>query len=123
MKWQTGDYQQNNTFKFELPLPFLMLCRLADVTPQQMITDFMDNLSLGSWKREGKDKGRQALVEYFIEIGYGQKFYTQEELRTMFKEMDAVGLLFPKEGEPEVLEAYSNFRETHNEYWFNKWYR
>ena len=122
MKWQSGDYQRTQTIKFELPLQFLMLCRLAGISPQQILTDFIDNLSGGSWKREGREKARQLLATYFIEHGYGNEMYSGDELTYMFSELDAMAMLFPKDGEPQMLDAYSLWREHHQEYWFNKWF-
>ena len=87
-----------------------------------MLTDFMDNLSCGSWKREGRDKVKQFLIEYFIEHGYGKDFYTPEDLKMMFRELDAMGLLFPKDGEQELVDAYSAWRQIQQEFLFNKWY-
>ena len=121
MKWQTGDYQQKQTITFELPLQFLMICKIADVTQQQLLSDFIDNLSNGSWQREGREKARQLLNDYFIEHGYGKDLYTPDELRAMFDELDAVALLFPKNGEPEQLDMYSAWRTSHQQYWFDKW--
>lgn len=58
LKWQTGDYDRYAEFKFILPYPFLLLCRLVDKTPEDIIRDFADNLSCGSWKREGRDEAK-----------------------------------------------------------------
>jgi hypothetical protein len=93
-----------------------------DTTPEQILIDFMDNLSCGSWKREGRDKAKQSLIEYFLEHGYGQQHYTEEEIRLMFKEMDALGMLFPRDSETEMMDRYTQWREMHQEYWFNKWF-
>ncbi len=98
-----------------------MICKIADVTPQQLLSDFIDNLSNGSWQREGREKARQLLNDYFIEHGYGKDLYTPDELRAMFDELDAVALLFPKNGEPEQLDMYSAWRTSHQQYWFDKW--
>src|SRR3954471_21737915 len=89
LKWQTGDYARHADFHFILPYQFLLLCRLMDITPEQVLNDFMDNLSCGSWKREGRDNAKAKLIEYFIELGYGQQQYAVEDIRSMFKEMDA----------------------------------
>ena len=121
MKWQTGELQQKQTFTFELPVQFLMICKIADVTPQQLLSDFIDNLSTGTWQREGRQKARQLLGEYFIEHGYGRDAYTPDELRAMFTELDAMAMLFPKNGDPEQLDAYSAWRTSHQQYWFDKW--
>ena len=121
MKWQTGEFSRNQTIKFELPTPFLMLCKLVDVTPEMVINDFMENLSFSSWRREGKCKAREALSDYFIEAGYGGESYPPDKLKTMFREMDAMGILFPKDGDPGILDAYAEWRKLHQDYWFNKW--
>ena len=121
MKWQTGDYEQKQTITFELPLQFLMICKLANITPHELISDFIDNLSNGTWQREAREKARQVLNDYFIEHGYGKGIYTADELRAMFAELDAMALLFPKNGSSEQLDAYSEWRTSHQQYWFNKW--
>jgi hypothetical protein len=90
LKWQTGDYDRRPELNFTLPYQFLLLCRLMDTIPRQMILDFTDNLSCGSWKREGRDKAKEHLTNYFIAHGYGQQHYCEEDIREIFKEMDAL---------------------------------
>ena len=121
MKWQTGDYQEKQTISFELPLQFLMICKLANVTPQQLISDFINNLSNGTWQREGREKARQLLTDYFIEHGYGKDIYSAQDLHAMFSELDAMASLFPKNGDPVQLDAYTGWRTAHQQYWFDKW--
>jgi hypothetical protein len=41
----------------------------------------------------------------------------------MFKEMDAVGSLFPREGKPKMIDAYAKWKEKQQKYWFKKWKR
>lgn len=122
-KWQTGDYERNAEFKFFLPYQFLLLCKLMEVTPDQMLSDFMDNLSCGSWRREGRDKAKELLVQYFIEHGYGQDHYTLDDIRTIFKEMDAIGLLFPVNGKSKFIEFHAKWRDKYYNFWFKKWYK
>jgi hypothetical protein len=43
LKWQTGDYERHADFRFTLPYQFLLLCKLLNVTPEQVLRDFMDN--------------------------------------------------------------------------------
>lgn len=120
MKWQTGDYARNVHFKFILPYPFLLLCRLMDVTPEEVLCDFMDNLSCGSWRRKGRERAKEHLMQYFISHGYGQHHYSEEEIKDIFKEMDAVGLLFPTGAKPKLLDLYSDWRDEHLKWWFHK---
>lgn len=121
MKWQTGEFQRTQTLKFELPLQFLMICKLVEISPHEIITDFIDNLAFGSWKREGREKARQLIVDYFITHGYGKELYTPEDLKSLFAELDAMSLLFPKDGEPHIIDEYSAWRDSHRQYWFDKW--
>ena len=123
MKWQTADYGPTQTLTFDLPQQFLMICKIADVTPQEVIADFVDNLSCGSWKREGHEVARRLLIDYFIELGYARRLFTVDQVREMFSELDALALLFPKDAAPEVLDAYAEWRDKHHEYWMKKWSR
>jgi len=121
--WQTGGYERRAEYKFTLPYQFLLLCRLMDVTPRDVIIDFMDSLSCASWNREGKDKAKEQLINYFITIGYGQHHYTEEDIRMMFKEMDALGLVFPANGKTKVVDLYVKWRDKYHNYWFKKWFK
>lgn len=123
LKWQTGDYEQHTQFKFFLPQQFLLVCKLTDVTPHRVLSDFMDNLSCAVWKREGRDAAKEHLVNYFIVHGYGQHHYSETEIRTMFKELDALGLMFPKTGKPKMLDLYAEWRDKHQAYWFKHWFK
>lgn len=120
MDWQVDEYARTQEFRFVLPYQFLLLCKLINIPPEQLLRDFMDNLSCGSWKREGRDKAKEKLIEYFLEHGYGQNYYTSEDLRTLFREMDAVGLLFPS-NDSDMIDTYAKWREKHYRYWFKKW--
>jgi hypothetical protein len=58
-KWQTGEYARAGKLNCSLPQSFLAMCKLTDVTPRTVIIDFRDNLSCGSWKREGRDTAKE----------------------------------------------------------------
>lgn len=122
-KWQTGAYAPRLELSFILPYQFLLLCKLVDETPEKIIRDFTDNLSCGSWRREGRDRAKEHLVNYFVAHGYGQQYYTEDDLRQMFKEMDALGSLFPVNGKSRLINLYSDWRDKHHSYWFKKWFR
>jgi hypothetical protein len=122
-KWQTGEYERHTKLDFILPDPFLLLCKLTDITPETILSDFMDNLACGSWKRQGRDKAKEYLIQYFLEMNYGQELYTAEDLRQMFKEMDAVGLLWPEKGKMKLIDLYAQWRDKYEKFWFKKWFR
>ncbi len=123
LKWQTGEYQRHAEFNFMLPYQFLLLCKLMDITPFQVLTDFMDNLSCGSWRREGREKAKEKLIDYFIEHGYGQRCYSAEDIRCVFKEMDAIGMVWPDQGNSNLIDLTDKWRSKYHAYWFKKWFR
>lgn len=122
-KWQTGAYTRHANYQFVIPDQFLMLCRLTDTSPQKLLLDFMDNLACACWKRAGRDIAKEHLIQYFIAHGYGQHNYTATEIREMFKEMDAMGMLFPAQGKMKMIDLYSKWRKKQHRYWFKHWYR
>lgn len=121
MKWQTGEYERFHQIKHSFPISFLLLCKLTGITPRQILTDFADNLSCSGWKRQGRDIAKQHLINYFIAHKYGETYYSPEEIREIFSEMDAVGRLFPK-GDDEMISIYGQWRDKHYKSWFKTWY-
>ncbi|WP_346237360.1 hypothetical protein ABDK00_010950 [Niabella insulamsoli] len=122
LEWQTGAYNRYVEWEGMLPYSFLLMAKLAGVTPDNIVSDFMDNLSCGGWKRKGREKARQHLVEYFIEHGYGQKHYKAKDIRTMFRELDAIGMLWPENGTSKFTGMHAKWRNKYYAYWFEKWY-
>lgn len=123
MKWQTGAYERHADFRFVLPYQFLLLCRLMDITPDQVLTDFMDTLSCSSWKREGRDRAKEKLIDNFFEHGYGQQHYTIEEIRSIFRELEAIGLLWPEGAKSKMIDLHAKWRDKYHTFWFKKWFR
>jgi len=121
MKWQTGQYSRTQTFRFTLPYSFLLFCRLCNENPANLLTDFMDNLSCGAWKREGRDKAKQHLINYALEMGYGSKQYTTADIEGMFKELDALGTTWPANGKMKTIDQFCRWRESYHKYWYKKW--
>lgn len=122
-KWQTGDYARHATYELFLPEQFLILCRLMDIPPRDMIIDFMDNLACDSWNREGRDAAKEHLINYFIAHGYGQQHYTETDIREIFREMNAMGMLFPSYGNMKMIDLYSKWSRKQHRCWFKHWYR
>ena len=71
-KWQFDAYARHADFRFVLPYQFLLLCKLMHTTPDELLSDFMDNLACDSWRRQRRDRAKEYLVEYFLEHRYGQ---------------------------------------------------
>ncbi|HLX90683.1 MAG TPA: hypothetical protein VKR32_03315 [Puia sp.] len=121
-KWQTGEYERHADFRFTLPQQFLLLCKLMEVTPNQLLSDFIDNLSCSSWNRNGRENARSKLVEYFVDHGYGQEYYNQDDIRAIFRELEAIGLVWPKGGKMKLIELSSKWQRKFYRYWFKKWF-
>lgn len=119
--WQIGPYTRQAEFRFVLPVPFLMLCKLLEITPEQLLIDFMDDLSCGNWNREGRDEAKKHLINYFIAHGYAKDRLRQEDALKMFSELDAIGKVWPEHAEMGLLELAAQWRDAYQEYWFNKW--
>lgn len=110
------------TLKHILPLPVAMLCRLTGITPDQLMDDFMSNLSRGVWKREGREEARRLLAAYFVECGYGRGRFSAAEIASMFDDMDAMGRLYPA-GDVALADFYTEWRGRYFQWWFDKWTR
>jgi hypothetical protein len=83
----------------------------------------MDNLSCGSWQREGRDDAKMFLQQYVTHMGYGINNYTKEDIEQMFKELDAIGMLWPDNAKNKFIEMHSEWRNKYYNWWFKKWNR
>jgi hypothetical protein len=120
--WQTGHYARTQEFRFVIPYGFLMLCKLFDVTPNELLIDFMDNCSCGSWKREGRDDAKVYLLSYIIEMKYGENYFTEKERLQLFTELDAIGMCWPGVTDKKMLRLHIRWRKKYYNCWFNKWF-
>jgi hypothetical protein len=115
-------YERDQTLRFLLPWPLMALCRITAVPPHELLHNFLNDLGHDSWKRPANDAIRSLLAEYFIQRGYGQQLYTEAEIRSMFKEMDAVGMLWPDSHNSKLIEQHARWRNAYQLFWFKKWY-
>ena len=122
LKWQTGDYEEIQEYRYILPYPFLLLCKLWNTTPDNLLSDFMDNLGCGSWKREGRDEAKVNLLNYALEMNYGQQHYTKEDMLQMFTELDAIGMLWPRDAKEKMQDLHVKWRDEYYNFWFKKWH-
>jgi hypothetical protein len=66
----------------EIPKQLELICELLETTPQKVLQDFINDVSL-EINSNGSDERRMA-VEYFMRVGYGMHRYEFEEVETMF---------------------------------------
>lgn len=80
-----------------------MLCETLDTTPEQVLQDFADNLSLDYRYTSGSDERRMA-VEYFMRVGYGMHLFSFDEVESMFDELNTIRYSFYNYGNPKEQE-------------------
>lgn len=107
-----------------MPANFLLLCRLLDLDASKVLHDFMNNVSVTNCSKE--EAQRKTAKEYFLSCGYGQDYYNTEDIEQMFKELDALRLVWPqfppREVNTELLDLSSEFRDKIQRHWYNKWF-
>lgn len=118
--WQTGHYARIQDFQFVIPYGFLMLCKLFDVTPNELLIDFMDNCSCGSWKREGRDDAIVYLLSYIIEMKYDENYFIEKERLQLFTELDAIGMYWPGVTDKKMLRLHKHWRKKYYNCWLKK---
>jgi hypothetical protein len=123
LKWQTSDFARTQEFRFHLPYAFLLLCKLWNTTPDDLLADFMQNLSCGSSKREGRDNAKTFLKNYVFEMSYGLQHYTKEDIQQMFRELECIGGLWPENAKMKMIEIHARWRDKYYNWWFKKWYK
>lgn len=123
LKWQIEEYALFQEFRFHLPYSFLLLCKLWNTTPDDMLTDFMDNLACGSWKRENRDEAKRNLKNYILEMAYGQQYYFKQDIEKMFEELETIGSLWPQNAKMKMIKTHSEWRNKYYNWWFKKWYK
>ena len=123
LKWQTEYYSRRQEFRFQIPYGFLLLCKLLDTTPNDVLHWFMENCSYSSFEGEGKEPARQHLQDYIIAMHYGQQYYTQENIRQMMNELKAINMLWPNNSKPKFMTAHARWRNNYFNWWYKKWRR
>ena len=122
MKKQNTKKKNERSLEYRTMMPwqFLLLCKLTNTKPEKILHDFMCNVGM-----EGYGLGevqRAKAMEYFISCGYGQDFYTVEDIRKIGKEMESISTLFPSNGKMKLIDLHSKWRKRYYKYWLKKWF-
>lgn len=117
-----GKYERLQELKIMFPYQFLLLCKLVQVPPKTMLHHFMHDLGRESWQRHQDEGIRTSTADYFLLRGYGQDYYTPEDLRKMLHELDCIGSLWPENGSMKLIDKHARWRDHYYKYWFNKWF-
>jgi hypothetical protein len=116
--WQGS---QSLELRLRIPCDVVMLCKLMDTEPEILIKNFLSCLAL---EKDSKTPqlAKEACIEFFIRYGYGKEYYSEQEVRQMFKELGAVNDLWPEQAPPKFIEHHSNWRKKYWKQWFKKWF-
>jgi len=106
------------TITLDVPKQLEMICELLEVTPQAVLQNFIDDVSLqvGS---SGSDERRMA-VEYFMRVGYGMHRYEFDQVEQMFDGLNWLRCQWP--GNDEAKEKqYLQERRAFLKQWLKEW--
>lgn len=122
MPWQIGPYARFTEFSFPIPYHALLLCKVLEVTPEDLLRDFLAMLSPGCNDVFHQSKKHAHLVDYIIRAEYGAQRYKEQEIRDMFTELNAISTLSPDGGSEDFREKHYRWREEYYNFWFKKWH-
>ena len=112
---------QSLDIRLRIPCDVLMLCKLADIKPEKLLSSFLSCLAL---EKDSKNPqaAKDASVEFFIRYGFGKDYYSEGELREMFNELAMVNNLWPDTASSKFIDHHSFWRKKYWKHWFKKWY-
>lgn len=119
-KHRQKQYSQHQELSLILPQQFLLICRLLQVNPQQVLIQFMTNLG-----QEGYAAGEEQKTtakDYFLSCEYGQETYTYGEIDKIFEDLKTIGALWPKDAKMSMIDLHRKWRKHYYRYWYKKWY-
>lgn len=119
------DYaSKNRDYNLSVPANFRMLCAITETRPEKILHDFMWNVSYMMTK--ASDEQRKAAAEYFILCGYGQDMYPEQDIRQIFRELDAKRCLWPDRDDQAINDEQRDLHYTwghmYMQCWFKKWF-
>jgi hypothetical protein len=114
-------YSASQDFHMIIPYQFLLLCRLLDMPPQNVLYEFMCNAGFESYGRGQEQKAKA--MEYFISCRYGQKFLVEDDVRLLFKELDSIAYLSPTTTHKKFANLHRKWRNKYYLFFYSKWYR
>lgn len=96
-----------------------MLCKILDTTPQEVLQNFADNLSL-DYRYTNRSDERSMAVEYFMRCDYGTHLFNGEQVKQMFDELNAIRFRFYQYGNGKEKE-YLQDRDRRYKEFFKRW--
>ena len=118
---QSPDRRVINIAPYHLPMQFELLCKALNLPIEKILYDFMNCLCGEGFKSSSDNQLRTKAVEYFIQCGYGSNSYTEQQIRQMLKELDAISMLWPENAADSIILMHANWRNKYYDYWTSKW--
>lgn len=116
------DGSQVQEVRLRIPTDVVMLCKLVDAHPEDLLQCFMNCLALERNKKN-PEAAKHASVDFFIRYGFGAEYYTEDELRQMFAELRRVNELWLDDlMTTKFIDHHANWRKKYYKRWFKKWY-
>jgi len=98
------------TIKIRINLAFAHLCDLLETSPEQVLQDFVDNVSLDVRHSHGDD-ARSCAVEYFMGMNYGTHAFDMMEIGMMFSQLEHIRQELEKKGRVSSIRHYREWYE------------
>ena len=100
--------------KIRIPKQLEMLCEILETTPQEVLQEFADNLSLDYKHTSGSDE-RMMAMQYFIRVGYGMHLFTLDETENFFNELERIRCAYSAYGSKLEWFYVENRKKQYNE--------
>ncbi len=107
------------TMELQIPRQLALLCDLLEITPQQVLQGFINDLSQEVHASNGSDE-RNMAAAYFLRVGYGTHCYEWEQISQMFEELDLLRWQWPG-NDPEKEKQYRQQCRTYLKRWHQQW--
>jgi hypothetical protein len=115
------DGAQTLDVKLRIPCDVVMLCKLTNVSPEDLLSVFLSCLAVENDKKNS-EAAKEASINFFIRSGYGKKYYSEEELREMFKQLAIINDLWPGNASSRFIDVHAHWRKKYWKQWFKSWY-
>ena len=98
------------TIKIRINLAFANLCELLETSPEQVLQDFVDNVSLDVL-RSHSEEARSRSVEYFMSMNYGTHVFDIVEIGMIFSHLEHIRQDMQKTGRVSSIRHYRELYE------------
>jgi hypothetical protein len=116
--WQGS---QSIDLRLRIPCDVVMICKLTGIEPEKLIKDFLTTLALEKSSKVSQ-AAKDASVEYFVRSSYGNQFYSEDEIRQMFRELQNVQDLWLEDTSSKFIDHHSRWLSKYWKQWFKRWY-